>query len=54
MSTRLVMGGRSLARVMVPATLKVMPEYCPAGALLAAVSAARSEPVPLSLRLVTV
>src|ERR1035437_1767728 len=54
MITSLVMAGSALASVIVPLTAKVMSVAVPAAAELVASVAARSEPVPESLRVDTV
>jgi hypothetical protein len=49
----LVIAGKSLARVITPATENVIPEYCEEAALLTEVIAALSEPAPESFVLLT-
>src|SRR5689334_23574350 len=49
-----LIGGRSLARAMVPLTEKLMTDGVPDISRLASPIAARSEPEPASFRLVTV
>ena len=54
MEVGLVMVGRSLASTIVPLTVNEMVLATPGGPALEASMAARSEPAPLSLRLMTV
>ena len=52
-NTLFTIAGKSLARVITPATENVIPEYCVEGALLTEVIAVRNDPAPESLKVLT-